>query len=252
MRTQTVDVVCLVYYVCVMPRTERSARPGNPLLAIGYLRVSTDEQRLGPEAQRAAIEAWAAREGVAVVAWHCDAGVSGGSDIADRPALIAALGELRAARAGVLIVAKRDRLARDVAVAATVERAVKACGAKVLNADGTANGDSAADGFMRAMLDAAAAYERALIRARTSAALQAKRARGERAGAVPYGFTADASGRLSPCEAEQAVIAAVRELRAAGIPLRAVVVELARRGFVSRTGRPLQLTQIARVAKAAA
>ncbi len=57
-----------------MTRTERSARPGNPLIAVAYLRVSTDEQRLGPEAQRASIEAWAKREGVAVVAWHADAG----------------------------------------------------------------------------------------------------------------------------------------------------------------------------------
>src|SRR3954469_11593790 len=104
-----------------MSRTERSARPGNPLVAVAYLRASTDEQRLGPEAQRAAIEAWAAREGVSVVAWHVDAGISGGSDLADRPALVAALGALRAARAGVLVVAKRDRLARDVAVAAAIE-----------------------------------------------------------------------------------------------------------------------------------
>lgn len=235
-----------------MSRTQRSARPGNPRVAVAYLRVSTDEQKLGPEAQRAAIQAWADREGVAVVAWHTDAGVSGGSDIADRPALIAALGELRAARAGVLVVAKRDRLARDVAVAATVERAVKASGAKVLNADGTANGDSAADGFMRAMLDAAAAYERALIRARTSAALQAKRARGERAGAVPYGFTATPEGRLVANEAEQGVLAIVRKYRAAGVPLRAIVAELAAAGLASRSGRPFQLTQVARIAKGAA
>ena len=235
-----------------MSRTERSARPGNPLLAIGYLRVSTDEQKLGPEAQRAAIEAWAAREGVSVVGWHVDAGVSGGSDLADRPALVAALGELRAARAGVLVIAKRDRLARDVAVAATVERAVKACGAKVLSADGTANGDSPADAFMRTMLDGAAAYERALIRARTKAALAAKRARGERAGAVPFGFSADAEGRLVPNEAEQTIIAIVRDLRAAGMPLRAVVEELGRRGLTSRSGRALALTQVARLAKGAA
>lgn len=232
--------------------TARAARPGNPLVAVAYVRVSTDEQRLGPEAQRAQIESWAAREGVAVVAWHVDAGVSGGSDLADRPALIAALGELRAARAGVLVIAKRDRLARDVAVAATIERAAKACGAKVRSADGTANGDSPADAFMRTMLDGAAAYERELIRARTKAALQAKRARGERAGAVPFGFTADADGRLSPCEAEQGIITTVRELRAAGMPLRAIVAELAGRGLTSRTGAALQLTQVARIAKAAA
>ena len=71
--------------------------------AVAYLRVSTDEQHLGPEAQRAAIVAWAAREGVNVVAWHTDAGVSGAAEIAKRPALLAALADLRAHRAGVLV-----------------------------------------------------------------------------------------------------------------------------------------------------
>lgn len=61
-------------------------RTGNPKIAIGYLRVSTDEQRLGPEAQRASIEAWAAREGLSVVAWHVDGGVSGATNIEERPA----------------------------------------------------------------------------------------------------------------------------------------------------------------------
>ena len=230
-----------------MPRT---ARPGNAAVAVAYLRASTLEQSLSPEAQRSQIEAWARTSGVTVGAWHVDAGVSGGSDLADRPALVAALGELRALRAGILVVARRDRLARDVAVAATIERAAGAAGAKVLSADGTANGDTPADAFMRAMLDAAAAYERGLIRARTKAALQAKRARGERAGTVPYGFTADAAGKLVPNAAEQGVIAAVRELRAAGLSLRAIVAELARRGIVSRSGRhPIALPQIAKLAR---
>jgi DNA invertase Pin-like site-specific DNA recombinase len=151
--------------------------------------------------------------------------------------------------AGVLVVAKRDRLARDVAVAAMIEKATLAAGAKVVSADGAGNGDSPADAFMRTLLDGAAAYERALIRARTKAALGAKRARGERAGGVPYGFTADDAGRLTSCPVEQEVISIVGTLRAAGMPLRGVVAELARRGLISRTGRPLQLTQVARIGK---
>jgi hypothetical protein len=55
---------------------------------------------------------------------------------------VKALGELRALGAGVLVVAKRDRLARDVYVAATIERAVASGGARVVSADGTANGDA--------------------------------------------------------------------------------------------------------------
>lgn len=233
-----------------MSNTARRARPGNPRTAIAYIRVSTEDQKLGPEAQRAAIEAWTAREGVTVVSWHVDAGVSGGSDIAERPGLVAALGALRAERAGVLVVAKRDRLARDAAIAAMIDRAAASSGARVLCADGTANGSTAADQFMRTLLDAASEYERALIRARTKAALAAKRARGERTGELPFGFAADAAGRLIPNAAEQAVIGAIRELRGAGLSLRAVVAELANRGLVSRAQKPLALAQVARIARA--
>jgi DNA invertase Pin-like site-specific DNA recombinase len=230
----------------------RTSRPGNPRLAIAYLRVSTEDQKLGPEAQRAAIEVWAAREGVAVVAWHVDAGVSGGSDIGDRPALVAALGELRASGAGILAVAKRDRLARDVYVAATIDRAIAASGARVVSADGAGNGETPADAFMRTILDAAAAYERALIRARTKAALAAKTAKGERVGSVAYGYALAADGvRLEPVGAEQSVLEAARALRAEGLSLRAVAKALDARGLRSRTARPFTAEQVARMVKRA-
>ena len=67
----------------------------DPRRAVAYLRVSTDEQHLGPEAQRAAVEAWAARAGVVVVAWHIDAGVSGAAPVDRRPALLGALADRR-------------------------------------------------------------------------------------------------------------------------------------------------------------
>ncbi len=223
-------------------------RTGNAKIAIGYLRVSTEGQDLGPEAQRAAIESWAARQGVQVTAWHTDRGVSGGADLADRPALVAALGELRACGAGVLVVAKRDRLARDVYIAGAIERAVGQSGARVVCADGTANGDTPADAFMRTILDGAAEYERALIRARTKAALGAKKARGERAGTVAYGFRLAADGvRVERDEAEQGVLAVVAELRAAGLSQRAIVASLAGRGLVSRSGGAFNQTQVARM-----
>ena len=222
--------------------TKRNAT--DSLTAVAYLRVSTDRQELGPEAQRAAIVAWAAREGVTVVAWHVEAGVSGAAEIADRPELVAALAALATLRAGVLVVAKRDRLARDAMNAMLLERMVGARGARIVSAAGEGNGDAPADAFMRGIIDLAAAYERSMIAARTKAALGAKRARGERAGTVPYGFTADAAGRLAPCAAERAVIAQVHALRAAGLSQRAIVAELARAGVVGRTGNGLALLQV--------
>jgi len=180
-----------------------------------------------------------------------DHGISGGADLDNRLGLIAALGELRALGAGVLVVAKRDRLARDVYVAATIERALAQTRARVVTADGTANGDTPADAFMRTILDGAAAYERALIRARTRGALAAKRARGERTGALPYGFVLASDGtRLVEEPAEQAVLAVVRDLRRAGLSIRAIVAELAARQLVSRAGRSFAPTQIHRMVAA--
>ena len=232
--------------------TKRSATDSNT--AVAYIRVSTDRQELGPEAQRAAIAAWASREGVTVAAWHVEAGVSGAAAIADRPELVAALASLTVHRAGVLVVAKRDRLARDVMNAAMLERMALDAGARIVSAagEGTDSNDPSAV-LMRTLVDAFAQYERAMIAARTKAALKAKRARGERAGTVPYGFTSDAAGRLSPCPAERAVIAQVHALRAAGVTLRGIVAELARAGVVGRTGNVLAMAQVQNIlARAAA
>jgi DNA invertase Pin-like site-specific DNA recombinase len=227
-------------------RNSRRPFSTNPRLAVAYVRVSTDDQRLGPEAQRAAIEQWAMREGVSVVAWHVDQGVSGGADLDQRPALLAALAALRSHGAAALVVAKRDRLARDVYVAVTIERAAQAAGARIVSADGTANGQSPADTFMRTVIDGAAQYERALIRARTRAALAAKRARGQRVGTLPFGFSAASDGAtLVPDAREQAVLADVRVLREAGLTVRAIAAALTARGVASaRTGRPYGKSQV--------
>ncbi len=45
---------------------------------VAYARCSTDRQDLSPDAQRAAIQARAGREGVTIVAEHEDRDISGG------------------------------------------------------------------------------------------------------------------------------------------------------------------------------
>jgi site-specific DNA recombinase len=215
------------------------------LKAIAYVRVSTADQQLGPEAQRASIEAWAAKAGITVVSWQLDHGISGGKDLGERPGLVAALGELRVLDAGVLLVARRDRLARDVYVSAMVQRAVERDGARVVCADGAGNGETPADAFMRTILDAAAAYERALIRARTKSALAVKKARGERIGAVPYGFKLGENGKsLQPDPNEQDVLAQLRALRVAGLSFRRIVREARDRGMLTRNSRPFSLQAV--------
>ena len=188
---------------------------------VAYIRVSTEDQHLGPEAQLAAIHTWAGRQGVTVVSVHRDLGVSGATPLADCPGLMAALDDLGAQGAGSLVVAKRDRLARDVMKAAMVEARAEKVGARVVSTAGEGDGTDPAAQLMRTIVDAFAQYERAMIASRTRAALAVKKAKGERTGGIPYGFS-DLDGQLVPNDDERAVIVRARELSSQGMSLRAI------------------------------
>lgn len=220
------------------------------LRAVAYLRVSTDTQAdsgLGLDAQAAAVAAAASRLGYAVDATFTDAAVSGAAELADRPALFAAVNALR--RGDVLLVAKRDRLGRDVVAVAMIERLVERKGCRILSAAGEGTeGTDAGSILQRRILDAFAEYERLIIGQRTKAALKAKRDRGERAGTVPFGFVADAAGRLTQHPAEQEALAVLVALRDAGYTLRAIAAELNRRGFTTRRGTEWRHEYVARLA----
>ena len=209
--------------------------------AIIYLRVSTDEQAesgLGLEAQLAACRAAADRNGWEIAATFEDA-MSGGLPLARRTILLDALTAL--GRGDVLLVAKRDRLSRgDMMTTAMIEAAVKRAGAHIASAAGEGTeSDDPASVLMRRIVNAFGEYERLLIRARTRAALKAKKARGERYGQVPYGHRLARDGvRLEADRDEAAAIALIIELRAADMPLRAIAAELDRRKVPTKSGRP--------------
>jgi site-specific DNA recombinase len=216
-------------------RTKNPA--SDPKSAVAYIRVSTSDQRNGIEAQREAIERWASLQCVRIAVWCCDSGVSGAASLEDRPGLLDALGALKAHRAGLLVTAKRDRLARDVGSAAAVERLVREASALIATADGLDNSDSPEGQLVRAIIDSMAQYERALIRARTTAALRIKKSNGERVGSIPLGFLADEQGKLVPCLAEQAAMQRMRELAAAGCSQRAICRALTAEGYLPRKSK---------------
>lgn len=220
--------------------------------AIGYTRVSTGQQAasgLGLEAQQQAISEAAARLGLVLGETFIDSGLSGKLGLEDRPGLFAAINALK--RGDVLIVAKRDRLGRDVVGMAMIERLIERKGARVLSADGSGNGDDAASLLQRRILDAFSEYERLIIAQRTRAALRAKRQRGERAGTVPYGSQLGPDGQqLIEAPVEQDALRTLRELQHAGLSLRAVAAELTRQGFRTRTGGAWKGQYVHRVLRA--
>lgn len=221
--------------------------------AVGYIRVSTDEQHLGPEAQRAELERWCTANGADLVAVFTAVGISGAATLDKRTELLAAVDALKVHGAAVLVVAKRDRLARDVMVSAMVERLVAKAGAAVVSATGAGNGEGPEAQLMRHMVDAFAQYERALIASRTRAALAVKRSRGEKTGgAVPFGFRLDDDGRtLVADELEQRVVARIHRLRAEGVSFRRIAAALNDDGVPARGKRWHPTTLQRLVARAA-
>lgn len=206
-------------------------------LAVGYVRVSTEEQAQGPRAQRDALERYARVHGLELVVVHDDLGVSGAAPIDERPGLLAALDALDLYRAEVFLVAKRDRIARDVMISAMVDRLVSRNGARIESADGAANGEGPEAEMMRGILAVFAQFERALIRTRTKAALAAKKKRRERTGSIPYGFKLALDGvKLEPHAAEQQCIRLAAELRAQALSYAAIGEYLSLAGHDPREG----------------
>ena len=140
---------------------------------ISYLRVSTDKQGksgLGIEAQREAIARFVTTEGMELLGEYVEVETGKGSDALDRRRqLAAALATARKAKAAV-VVAKLDRLSRDVhfisgLMAQRVPFIVAELGAE-------------ADPFMLHIYAALAEKERNLIADRTRAALILKKRQG--------------------------------------------------------------------------
>jgi DNA invertase Pin-like site-specific DNA recombinase len=150
---------------------------------IGYVRVSTDEQRTsgaGLAAQRAAIEAECQRRGWTLVEVIEDAGYSA-KDL-KRPGVQIALETLRRGEAGALVVAKLDRLSRSMLdFTAVMAKASKQSWALVA-LDCAVDTTTPAGEAMANVLATFAQFERRLIGQRTREALAAKRASGVRLG----------------------------------------------------------------------
>ena len=138
-------------------------------LLVAYVRVSTDRQGrsgLGLAAQRRAIEVFADANGFDVVAEYEEVETGKGSNALDRrPQLAAALAAARKGKCSI-IVAKLDRLSRDVAfIAGLMAQRVPFLVAEL--------GENV-DPFMLHIYAAVGEKERAMIAARTKAALAGK------------------------------------------------------------------------------
>ncbi len=225
---------------------------------VAYYRVSTKQQGrsgLGLDGQRAAVVDYAARNGATILGEYVEVETGKAKD---RPQLLKAIAHSKRSKAR-LVVAKLDRLARNVAfTSALMESGV----------DFVACDNPHANKFTIHILAAVAEHEAEQISQRTIAALQAAKRRGVKLGSTRPGHwlgredkrlaglalaraaAARAHGQAFVAEYSD-LFAVVQELRAAGRSLREIARELNRSGHSTRRGMAWNAMQVARVLKRA-
>ena len=221
---------------------------------ISYIRVSTKSQGdsgLGLEAQQTAVRAYADQRRARVLGEYREV-VTGKRK--DRPELHKALAHCRRSKA-TLVVAKLDRLARNVAFTS----ALMDSGVDFICCD-----NPSANRLTIHILAAVAEHEAEAISQRTKAALQAAKARGVKLGSARPGHwqgrehlrvaatrkAAMAAGEAHSKRADEAysdLYPIVGTLRARGLTLRRIADNLNAMGHTTRRDRPFGPTQVRRV-----
>lgn len=218
---------------------------------VAYYRVSTRKQGesgLGLEAQKEAVQRYAQSVGATIIAEYQE--VESGKR-SDRPELLRAIPHAKRSQA-VLVVAKLDRLARNVAFLSHLMES---------GVDFVACDNPHANRLTVHILAAVAEDEAIRISERTKAALAAAKARGVLLGSNRPGHwdgredarkagiaKASASGVKSIIDAANAAYSDLYDVitgfRTEGLTLRAIAERLNAMGHTTRRGKAWQATQV--------
>jgi DNA invertase Pin-like site-specific DNA recombinase len=214
-----------------------------PSKVIAYVRVSTQRQGisgLGLAAQQSAIAEFCRANGLTLLKEYREV-ESGRKD--DRPVLRQAIAQAKAAK-GLLLIAKLDRLARDVHFISGLMKQV----------DFRACDYPDDDAFILHIRAAVAEDEARRISQRTKDALQAAKRKGKKLGAsnpACRNLTRSAARKGAKSNALRAQVAnaeataIIRSLK--HLSLAAIASELDARGIFTRTGRTWSAMQVSRL-----
>lgn len=203
-----------------------------PLRVIGYVRVSTSKQDIGPVVQMAALEEAAAANG-----WDLDIrreDAASAASLKNRPVLAAALADLKAGRADALAVSKLDRLSRSVADFSAMLETASRQGWAVVSLDLGIDTTTITGAAMAQVTCTFAEMERKKIGERTRDGMAKIKAN-----------TGKHMGRRSVLPAE--TVARVRADRAAGLSMARIAETLNAEGVPTATGRTWHASTIRQV-----
>jgi len=211
----------------------------HPTKAVSYIRVSGQGQiaGAGPERQRRAINKYARAKGLVIDESFADLGVSGATELADRPGLATLLDRVESNGVKVVLIERADRLARDLMVQEVTLDAFSRAGVTVITSEGvdlTSDDDDPTRKLIRQVLGAVSEFDKNIVVKKLRAARERKRRQtGRCEGRKPYGHH----------PAEQAVIAKMKALRrkprgGRRLSFAKIADALNTDGQVNRAGRP--------------
>lgn len=213
--------------------------------AIGYVRVSTEEQAragISLDMQRNKIRAYAGLEDLELIDTIEDAGISG-SSIKGRPGVQKVLQMIHDRKVDALVIFKLDRLARNTAECLDIANLCCKHSVSLRSITEKLDTESAIGKFFFTLLASLGEMERALIGERIQAVMELKKERGEVRGHAPYGMKA-VDGKLVADLAEQEIIERILTLHRQRLSIYQIVEILRQEGRLNRKGKPLAKTQV--------
>jgi site-specific DNA recombinase len=241
---------------------KRRTHTQNNLRAIGYVRVSTDDQGISRDMQIERVTQYCAFKGFELVEVVVDDDTTSRIELNKRPNGQRIAGLLASGVAHIVAI-KLDRLWRNAGEALNDANAWERRGISLHLTEQAIDTATSAGKCFFTMLSAFAEMERNQISERVVSALGYKRSKGERMGNTPYGWSADlntrnADGRTTHAAllvenpTEQAVIAQIRTLRASGMSLQAIAGHLNDAGIRTRRGTPWRLEYVHSIVRSTA
>ena len=218
-------------------------------VAVGYIRVSTEEQRdsgLSLGAQRESIEAFAKSQGYQLLEIIEDAAVSGAKDPTSRPGFSRVLELAQQEAFGILLLWKFDRLARHLAFAVTTAQTLREqYGVTLRSVTEPIETESPVGQMMFGIFASMAAMEREEIKERTLMGRKIKAKHGGFAGGKsPYGYRRDKEGGLEVIPEEATVVRHIFALTKQGLGTKAIAARLNQEDVSTRSGKPWIFTTI--------
>lgn len=221
--------------------------------AAAYVRVSTQDQagedRYGLAAQREAIENHARLNGIEIVCWYSDDGISGAT--LERPALRRLLSAAPEGKFSAVVVAKLDRVARDLMAQLYIEKELLKHDIEVLSAAEPFRGQDPANVLFRQIIGAFAQFEKARIAERLAGGRMEKaRAGGYAGGCAPVGYQAERGAKRLEVDPEKAgTVRRVFDLRDENPTwsLSQIAAQLNQEGHTTARGTAFHKMQVKRI-----